>query len=334
MKILVTGSAGLIGSYIADELTKIGYDVVGVDNLSGGYIRNTRNHKFHLCDLRDKFATEVIVKAIQPTHVFHCAASAREIGSLFEPLKSTEDNYLSYMNLLNACIKVKFKKMILFSTMATYGAQQPPFNEDMQCMPEDVYAINKTAMELSTKCLSEIHDFKYTIVKPHNVFGIRQAFDLYRNVFAIWMNRIMHKEKQIYVFGDGEQKRAFSYITFSLPCYIKCLEDFTNSKTYNIGGIKAITLNEAAELTLQAMDVCGKVCIEHLPSRPREVKMAFSTYQKSIDELGYKEDIELLDCLKEMALWCKSLGPQQFLNEPLELENEKTPIVWRSKKNE
>ncbi len=61
MKILVTGSAGLIGSHLADELTKMKYDVIGVDNLSGGHIRNTRNHKFHLCDLRDKFATEALV---------------------------------------------------------------------------------------------------------------------------------------------------------------------------------------------------------------------------------------------------------------------------------
>lgn len=332
MRILVTGSAGLIGSYIADELTKLGHNVIGIDNLSGGYVRNTRNHVFHICDLRDKFVTQAIVEMFKPEVVYHCAASAREIGSLFEPLKSTEDNYLSYMNLLNACIKVKFKKMILFSTMATYGAQIPPFNEDMKCEPEDVYAINKTAMELSTKCLSEIHDFKYTIIKPHNVFGPRQAFDLYRNVFAIWMNRIMRKEKEIYIFGDGEQRRAFSFISFSLPCYIKCLEDFTNGKIYNIGGIKPITLNEAAELTLEAMDAGGKVMIAHLPDRPREVKNAFSTYQKSVDELDYKEDKDLLTCLKEMATWCKSLGAQEWLDEPLELENERTPTVWRKKK--
>jgi UDP-glucose 4-epimerase len=331
MKILVTGSAGLIGSWIADELTKMGHDVVGIDNLSGGNIRNTTNHTFSVCDLRDKVSTEKLIQDIKPTHVFHCAASAREIGSLFEPLKSTEDNYLSYMNLLNACIKVKFKKMIMFSTMATYGQQIPPFNEDMECRPEDIYGINKTAMEWSTQCLADIHDFKYTIVKPHNVFGERQAFDLYRNVFAIWMNRIMLGEKQIYVFGDGNQMRAFSYISFSLPCYVKCLEEFTDGKIYNIGGIEPITLNEAAEMTLKAMDVVGKVNIEHLPARPKEVKYAYSTYDKSVNELGYKETRSLQECLNEMAVWCKSIGAQEWLCEPLELWNSKAPSIWNKK---
>lgn len=329
MKILVTGSAGLIGSHIADELTKLKYDVVGIDNLSGGHIRNTRKHKFYFCDLRNKVDVENLVLKIRPTHVYHCAASAREIGSLFEPIKSTEDNYLSYMNLLNACIKVNFKKMILFGTMAVYGEQIPPFSEDMQRKPEDIYGINKTAMEMSTECLSTIHDFNYTIIRPHNVFGEGQAFDLYRNVFAIWMNKIMHGDKNIYIFGDGTQERAFSYIDFSLPCYIKCLNDYTNNNIYNIGGIHPITLNHAAELVIQAMDVQNNVTIEHLPERPKEVKYAYSTHEKSVNELGYKENKDLLTCLKEMALWCKSLGPQEWLDEPLELWNEKAPAIWK-----
>ena len=332
MRILVTGSAGLIGSYIADELTRLKYEVIGIDNLSGGYIRNTRNHRFYLCDLRNKEITEALVKIIKPTHVYHCAASAREIGSLFEPLKSMEDNYLATMNLLNACIKHKsLKKWIQFGTMAVYGSQTPPFSEDMEQKPEDIYGINKTAIEQSVQCLSEIHDFNWTILRPHNVFGVRQAFDLYRNVLAIWMNRIMHGEKQLYIFGDGEQKRAFSYIDFSLPCYIKCLEDITNNQIYNIGGMQPITINEAAKLTIEAMGAIGAVSIEHLSDRPREVKLAYSTYDKSVNQLGYKEDKDLLTCLKEMAAWCKSIGPQEWLDEPLELENDKTPEIWKKK---
>lgn len=330
MKILVTGSAGLIGSWIADEFTKLGRNVIGVDNLSGGYIRNTRNHEFRICDLRDKFATEAMVKEIQPTHVYHCAASAREIGSLWEPLKSMEDNYLSFMNLISPCIKYKsLQKWIQFGTMAVYGNQTPPFSEEMEQRPEDIYGINKTAIEKSVQCLSDIHDFDYTIIRPRNVFGPRQAFDLYRNVFAIWMNRIMHGEKQLYIFGDGEQRRSFSYIDFSLPCYIKCLENFTNNKIYNIGGINHITINEAAELTFKAMNVSNEVVIEHLPARPKEVKYAYATYDKSVNELGYKEDMPILECLQEMSVWAKSLGPQPWLAEPLELWNSKAPSVWK-----
>lgn len=332
-KILVTGSAGLLGSHTANFLTKLGHNVIGVDNLSGGHIRNTKNHKFYFLDLQNKKKVDNFIKEFRPIYVYNFCASAREIGSIFSPLQSTNSNILTFMTLINSCIKFGgLKKFIHYSTMAVYGNQKPPFSEEMECKPEDIYAINKTAIEQSLKCLSEIHDFNYTVIRPHNCFGINQIFDLYRNVIAIWMNRIMHGEKQIYIFGDGKQKRAFSYITFSLNPYIKCLEDFTNRQIYNIGGINHITLNEVAILVLKAMGVEGKVAIEYLPPRPKEVKYAYSTYDKSVKELGYKEDRELLDCLIEMANWCKSLGPQPWLDDPLELENDKTPEIWRKKK--
>lgn len=329
-KILVTGSAGFMGSWIADELTRQGHNVLGVDNLSGGFLRNTQNHKFAILDLRDKYSTEKLVEQFKPDILYFLSASAREIGSLFEPLKSTEDNIVAYMNTLNACIKNKFKKCIFFSSMATFGNQQVPFTEDMENKPEDIYGWNKSFCEATTKILAEIHDFKWTIVKPHNVVGIRQSLsDRFRNVFAIWMNRIMHGEKEIPIFGDGNQIRAFSPIEFSLPCYIKCLESYTDSKVYNIGGMHPITLNEAAELVIKAMDVEGKVKIIHLPPRLNETKVAYCTYQKSIDELGYKENKDLLTCLKEMASWAKFLGPQSWTTDKLELYNEKAPLIWK-----
>lgn len=329
-KILVTGSAGFMGSWIADEFSKQGFPMIGVDNLSGGFLRNAVDHLCFFIDLKDKYATERLISQYRPEILYYCCASAREIGSLFEPLKSTEDNILAYMNTLNACIKYKFKKCVLFSSMAVYGNQTPPFTEDMDNKPEDVYSWNKSFMENVTKTLAEIHDFKWTIIRPHNVMGIRQSLsDRYRNVFAIWMNRIMHKEKEIYIFGDGEQRRAFSPIEFSLPCYVRCLDEDTDSKIYNIGGIHSITLNEAAKMTIKAMGVEGQVEIKHLSPRPKEVKYAYCSFQKSVDELGYKETKDLQTCLNEMAVWAKSIGPQLWTKDKLELINEKAPAIWK-----
>lgn len=332
-KIIVTGSAGFLGSWIAEELSKQGHAVVGIDNLSGGYMRNMLDHLCFFLDLRDKYATERLVSQYQPEILIHCAASAREIGSLFEPLKSTEDNILAYMNILNACIKYKFKKVILMSSMSVYGDQIPPFSEDLENRPEDIYGWNKNFMESATKILSEIHNFKWTIIRPHNVIGPRQCLgDIYRNVFAIWMNRIMHKEKEICVFGDGEQKRAFSPIEFSLPCYVRCLDSDTDGHIYNIGGINPITLNDAAKMVIKVMDVAGVVGIKHLPPRPKEVKEAYCNCQKSVNQLGYKETKDFYVCLQEMAAWAKSLGPQPWMKDKLELVNEKAPEIWRRDK--
>ncbi len=332
-RILCTGSAGFMLSHVANELSKQGHVVVGADNLSGGFMRNTLDHLCFFIDLRDKEATERLVSQFKPTILYHGCASAREIGSLFEPVKSTEDNIVAYVNTLNACIKYGLKKVNIFSSMAVYGNQKPPFTEDMEKHPEDVYGFAKSYMEDITKVLSEIHGFKYTIIRPHNVVGINQSLsDIYRNVFAIWMNRIMHGEKEIYIFGDGEQKRAFSPIEFSLPCYIRCLDADTDSKIYNIGGINPITLNEAAAITLRVMEVEDKVKIVHLPPRPRETKLAYCSFQKSVDELGYKETRSLEECLKDMAVWAKGIGAQPWTKDKLELANDKAPEVWRREK--
>ncbi len=236
------------------------------------------------------------------------------------------------LNADNNNFLVERNGKICFSgnSMAVYGDQKPPFTENMALMPEDVYGLNKSFMEKTTKVLSEIHGFKYTILRPHNVFGVRQSLaDRYRNVFAIWMNRIMHGEKEIYIFGDGNQLRAFSPIEFSLPCYVRCLQPDTDGKIYNIGGIAPITLNEAAEMVIKAMGVEGKVTIKHLPARPNEVKYAWCDCKKSVDELGYKETKDVQTCLNEMSDWAHGLGPQDWTKDKLELMNEKTPEIWR-----
>lgn len=330
-RILVTGSAGFIGSHIADELTKQGHEVLGIDNLSGGFLRNTQNHKFAMLDLRDKYSTERLVEQFSPTHLVHAAASAREIGSLFEPLKSTETNFLAYMNVLNACIKNKIKKVILISSMSVYGDQEPPFDETFERKPSDIYAINKTAMEQSTEILSEIHDFQYVIIRPRNVFGENQALnDIYRNMIAIFMNRIMRNEP-INIFGDGLQKRSPSYITFSLPCYIRCLDDDINREIFNIGGLREYTLNEIARFTIDAMKNLGykEPEITYLSPRPKEVKYAYCTYAKAVEKLGYKEDISIQEAILKMSRWAVSMGPQKWTTDKLELYNEKAPTIWK-----
>lgn len=330
MRVLVTGSAGFIGSWLADELVKHKHDVLGLDNLSGGYLKNTKGHQFIPCELADKWNAERKIKRFKPEVLYHLAASAREIGSLFEPARSTQDNAMAYANTINACIKAGcLKKVVLFSSMAIYGAQTPPFSELMIPRPEDIYGYNKAFMEQMTITLSEIHDFKWVILRPHNVIGPRQNLsDRYRNVFAIWMNKIMRGDKEIHIFGDGQQMRAFSPIEFSLPCYIRCLDEDIKG-IYNIGGIHHISLLEAAQLVLMVMRTEGRVSIVHLPGRPNEVKYAFCDCTRAIDKLGYKENRSLIDCLQDMAEWAKAMGPQEWTQEKLELANDKMPEIWR-----
>lgn len=334
-KILVTGSAGFMGSHIVGELIKDGYSqVYGVDDLSGGYLENINDYikagemEFDQVNLSTKHKTEDLISDIRPNIIFHLAANAREGASFFQPLNIVERNYLAYINVIEPAIKYGLNKVILFSSMAVYGDQKPPFSEDIERIPIDIYGINKTAMEHTTELLSKIHDFRYTIIRPHNVFGEKQNLrDPYRNVIGIFMNRIMRKEP-LYIYGDGEQQRAFSYIEDSLHCYTKCIEDKVDREIINIGGMNPITINKLADIVCKSMQV-DSYPRKNLPDRPNEVKLAYTTHEKSRKLLGYEEKIGLNKGIERMAKWAIQKGPQEWSEEELVLWNKKAPSIWK-----
>lgn len=321
-----------MGSHIVDALMTAGYmEVYGVDDLSGGSLDNVSaeaKKSFTQANISKKSVAEDIISDIKPDVIFHLAANAREGASFFQPLSIVHRNYLAYINILEPAIKHGLDKVVLFSSMSVYGEQPYPFSEDQERRPVDIYGINKAAMEHTTEMLSAIHDFRYTIIRPHNVFGIRQSLrDPYRNVIAIFMNRIMRGEPQ-YVYGDGQQMRAFSYIEDSLPCYMKCLGG-ADGMIINIGGKQPISVNDLHRRVCKAMDVAPEVYpTRHLPDRPHEVKMAWCTSEKSERVLGYEENVGIDKGIMRMARWAKTKGPQEWSKEKLVLWNEKAPRIW------
>lgn len=329
MKVLVTGCAGFLGSYIVDGLIKGGHNVVGIDDLSGGFKRNINPRvDFRLVDLRDAVKTADVIRDTRPEILYHLAACAREGASQFQPLYVTETNMMSYMNVLIPAIKYNARKIILFSSMSVYGCQQTPFEESMKRMPEDIYAINKAGMEQSTEILSLIHGFDWIVIRPHNCFGERQSLrDKFRNVAAIFMNRLMRNEP-LYIYGDGEQVRAFSYIDDSLDCYLKCLGSDINKEIINIGGIEAVTINELAVEVLKWFPE-SRSTIKYLNDRPCEVKIAYSTTEKSEKLLEYNETIGWRRGIEKMAVWAKELGPCEWVDEKMEIEADCMPVLWR-----
>lgn len=332
--ILVTGSAGFMGSHIVDALINKGYtEVYGVDDLSCGNIENVSEDAeqfFYQGDISISSVAEDLVYDVKPDIIFHLAANAREGASFFQPLNIVQRNYLAYMNILEPAIKYRVDKVILFSSMAAYGNQKCPFSEDIPLKPVDIYGANKAIMEHSTEILSNVHDFRYTILRPHNVYGIRQSLrDKYRNVIGIFMNRIMRKEP-LYIYGDGEQERAFSYIEDSLPCYINCIKNNTDGEIINIGGKRKTTINSIKRIVCNAMGRNPDLYpTEYLPDRPNEVKQAFCTFYKSEKMLGYKENTGIIDGIKKMAEWALKMGHQEWSEDKLPLWNEKAPIIWK-----
>lgn len=305
MNVLITGIAGLIGSNLADHLISKGIDVIGIDNLSGGYYEYINKKAiFYNSDITEHTKTlNEIFNAHKIDYVYHLAAYAAEGLSPFIRNFNYRSNLIATTNILNECIKHKIKRLIFTSSMAVYGNNNAPFNEEMMPSPIDPYGVAKFACEMDIKIAGEQHGLDWCIIRPHNVYGKNQnIWDRYRNVLGIWMYKHLNGEP-ITIFGDGLQKRSFSYIDDSLePLYNAAIKDSASKQIINLGGIHEVTINEAADVLLK---VIGEGEKQFLESR-HEVKHAYSTYKKSEDILDFEHKTDLEKGLTEMWKWAKT----------------------------
>jgi UDP-glucose 4-epimerase len=304
--ILITGVAGLLGSRLADWITskKQEYEVIGVDDLSGGYSENIpRDIKFYNMDCCDKALSKVFEKH-NIEYVYHFAAYAAEGLSPFIRTFNYTNNLLATANIVNNCINYEIKRLVFTSTMAVYGhGEGGEFDEGMMRNPIDPYGVAKSACERDIEIAGEQHGLDYCIIRPHNVYGRNQnIWDKYRNVLGIWMYYHLNG-KPLSIFGDGSQVRAFSYIDDSLePLWNAAIFPLASRQIINLGGIKDYTIKEAAEILI---DVMGAGELEFLESR-HEVHTAVPTYQKSVDILNFKHVTDLDEGLKKMWDWAKN----------------------------
>jgi UDP-glucose 4-epimerase len=304
MNVLITGVAGLLGSRLADWIieNKPGVNVVGIDDLSGGYIENV-NPKVTLAKL--DLATHDFTRLFEDykfDYVFHFAAYAAEGLSPFIRSFNYTNNLVATSRVVNQCITHNVKRIVFTSSLAVYGEGTPPFSETDLLMPIDPYGVAKMACERDIQIAGEQHGLDWCIIRPHNVYGIKQnIWDKYRNVLGIWMWQHLNNVPMT-IFGDGMQMRAFSYIDDCLEGLWKAaVQENCSKQIINLGGTKEYTIKEANSILTEVMG--GGVTI-HLEPR-HEVKYSHPTYQKSIDFLGYSDKTSLKEGLTCMWEWAK-----------------------------
>lgn len=329
-KIIVTGGAGFIGSWLVEELINRGHEVTNIDSLLGGQMRNVHpDCKFVKMDLReDRHYLGALMKGVDI--IYHLAAYAAEGQSIFSPIAINAINIEPMNNLLVEAVNNDVEKFIFTSSIAVYGAQEPPFVEIMQRLPEDPYGCGKTYCENMLEVFAKGHGFKYAIVRPNNVYGPRQNIaDSYRNVFGIWFNRIMRNKPPL-IYGDGEQKRAFSYIADLAPTLAEVgFREKAEGEIINIGSGEETTVNQACKDILDVTD-CTLESI-HVPPRPLEVKYAWSDNSKARAIVDYQTRYSLKDGLTQMYEWAKEIGPQEpTYILPLEI-TKGAPDVWKER---
>jgi len=326
--VLVTGGAGFIGAHVTRELLNAGHNVVVVDDLSGGFERNVDHRaKFICADVCDHLRMSQLFNEFKFDYVFHLAAYAAEGLSHFIKRFNYTNNLIGSVNLINESINHGIKCFVFTSSIAVYGTNQTPMREDMTPQPEDPYGIAKYAVEMELKVNREMFGMPYIIFRPHNVYGEYQNIgDKYRNVIGIFMNQLM-QGLPMTIFGDGEQTRAFSYISSVAQIIARSIsEPKAYNEVFNVGGDEVYSVKYLAEAVAKAMGC--KPNVKYLPAR-HEVKHAFCDHSKVRGYFNVYSQVPLEEGLKRMADWAKKIGhckSKPFNN--IEIEKN-MPSIWR-----
>ncbi|MCH2541258.1 MAG: NAD-dependent epimerase/dehydratase family protein [Alphaproteobacteria bacterium] len=331
MRIFISGIAGFLGSHLADRMIFLGHHVFGCDNLIGGYLDNVpKKAKFYQADCNDFNLMKNITKNMDI--VIHCAATAYEGLSVFSPNIVTKNIVGSSVSLITASICNKVKRIVYCSSMARYGSNKVPFTEDMKTKPQDPYGIGKVAGEEFLKNLCDVHKIEWVIAVPHNIIGPRQKYDdPYRNVASIMINLMLQKRNPI-IYGDGKQKRCFSFIKDDIDILTElAFSKKARSEIINIGpDDEFVTINELSNTISNLLAFNTKPIFKK--GRPQEVFLANCSADKARKMFNYKTKYSLKQGLQEMITYIKNRGVRPFkYHLDLEIINEITPETWKNK---
>jgi UDP-glucose 4-epimerase len=244
----------------------------------------------------------------------------------------TQNIFEASVSTVTAAIKNKVKRFVYCSSMARYGTNQVPFREEYQPNPQDPYGIAKEAGERVIKNLCDTHGIEWNIAVPHNIVGPRQKYDdPFRNVMSIMLNRMLQGKAPV-IYGDGEQKRCFSYIDDCLYCLNElAFNENVKGEIINIGPDEEfVTINQLAELCANETG-CNLAPI-HYDDRPKEVKLATCSADKARRLLNYSTSSNLKTAVKKTADYIRQRGTRKFkYHLPLEIISDKTPKTWKDR---
>jgi UDP-glucose 4-epimerase len=324
---LVTGGAGFIGAHVARHLIRSGTRVVVLDDLSGGFRDNLPPEALFVeGSITDHDLVARLFDEHRFENVYHLAAYAAEGLSHFIKRFNYTNNLIGSVNLINESVRHDVRCFVFTSSIAVYGALPPPMREDMTPVPEDPYGIAKLAVEQELRVSHEMFGLDYVVFRPHNVYGEYQNLgDRYRNVVGIFMNQLM-QGRQLTVFGDGLQTRAFSYIGDVAPVIAAAPSvPEARNQVFNIGADQSCTVRELAERVMDAMGVRGE--LRFLPSR-NEVVHAFADHGKVSRVFGTPGHTPLVDGLRRMAAWARVAGVRKSRRfDGIEIRK-RLPAVW------
>lgn len=328
MKVLVTGTAGFIGSHLAIRLLERGDEVIGLDNVNDYYDVNLKYARLDRVkaydkftdirgDLEDKTLIEEIFKKHKPERVVNLAAQAGVRYSLENPHAYIDANIVGFINILEGCRHNQVEHLVYASSSSVYGANKTiPFSvHDNVDHPVSLYAASKKANELMAHTYSHIYGLPTTGLRFFTVYGPWGRPDMALFLFT----KAILEDKPIDVFNYGNHKRDFTYIDDIVEGVIRTLDhvaepnpdwsgetpDSATSaapyRLYNIGNNQPVELLRYIEIIENCL---GKKSERNLlPLQPGDVPDTYADVEALVKDVGYKPNTPIEEGVKRFVDW-------------------------------
>ena len=310
-RILITGGAGFVGSYIIDQLLTEGIkEIVVVDNFFRGSRDNLKTAlkspkvKIIEGDIREIKLLNKSFEGID--YCFHMAA-LRITHCASEPRQALEIMYDGTFNVLEACVNHKIKKLVLASSASIYGqAESFPTKEDHHPYNNfTLYGAAKMANELMCRSFNQMHGLPYNALRYFNIYGPRMdTFGKYTEVFIRWYH-LIKEGKEPLIFGDGKQTMDFIYIEEIARASILALKADVSNEVFNIASGTETSLEQLCKLLLKVMHSNLEPKYVPIPDDRKKVEVLrrLADVTKAKKLIGFETKIKLEDGLEKLIHW-------------------------------
>ena len=320
-KWLITGVAGFIGSNLLETLLSLNQEVVGLDNLSTGHQHNldevqallpsTQWSKFKFLEGDITNIDHCILCCDGVDYVLHQAALGSVPRSIVSPISTNQTNIDGFLNMLVAARDAKVSRFIYAASSSTYGNHTGlPKQEDHIGKPLSPYAVTKLVNELYAEVFASIYGLKSIGLRYFNVFGRRQdPMGAYAAVIPRWINSMLADEI-IYINGDGETSRDFTYIDNIIQLNLLAAtnqKDAADNQIFNAAAAGQTSLNQLHGYLAHLIESkASSIKIQkpiYREFRAGDVKHSLADISKAVNLLGYEPTHQIQDGLNESVDW-------------------------------
>lgn len=297
MKIGVIGGSGFIGSHVVDKLLEHGHEVIIFDIM-----------KPHRDDVRQIFIditdlSKTCVALTGDYEAIYVLAAMSDVNDVYKnPVEAGEVNVMAVANVLEAARRSGIPRVILASTVWVYEmAEMEKVDEDTPLIPsrtQHVYTASKVGAELYCHAYQKLYEQNYTILRYGIPYGPRARGG---TVIALFVRKALNGEP-LTIFGDGSQYRNFIYVEDLAEGNVAALKEVARNQTYNLEGIRPVTVREVAETV---KELVGNMKVEYQETRPGDYEGRIVSSDKAKRELGWQPKVDFEEGLRRYIEWYK-----------------------------